>query len=215
MSGIKMSQIEIIGNRKELDDLTREENPAVQEIADIVMGRKPRKRIIDFCDTKILAEEYEVLQQIYQGATSTPEIQYDQGYIKLENNRIICLDVVLQGITQLPDSIEQLTQLRSLDIGYNELEELPETIGQLTQLTEACFNNNSLERLPETIGQLTQLKVLYIHVNELEKLPETIGQLKALRRLDIDNTLIKEIADIVVRPTIFLTETKANTIMLC
>jgi Leucine-rich repeat (LRR) protein len=42
-------------------------------------------------------------------------------------------DLSGQGLTQIPDAIGRLTNLRSLDLRDNQLEELPEAIGDLVQ----------------------------------------------------------------------------------
>ena len=47
-----------------------------------------------------------------------------------------------------------------LDLSFKNLTELPESIGQLTQLRVLYLFGNQLTRLPESIGQLTQLQVL-------------------------------------------------------
>ncbi|XP_078741442.1 leucine-rich repeat-containing protein 47 [Lampetra fluviatilis] len=82
--------------------------------------------------------------------------------------------LMLRGnlLTQLPEEIGQLTQLKlPEEIGQLTQLKLPEEIGQLTQL-----------KLPEKIGQLTQLK-LPEEIGQLTqlKLPEEIGQLTQLK----------------------------------
>ncbi len=90
-------------------------------------------------------------------------------------------------LTALPESFGQLTQLRTLNLADNQLTAFPESLGQLTQLQSLYIYNNKLTALPESLGQLTQLQALYINNNQLTTLPESFGQLTQLRTLFINN----------------------------
>ncbi|MDI6768214.1 MAG: COR domain-containing protein [Anaerolineales bacterium] len=90
-----------------------------------------------------------------------------------------------QLLTELPESVEQLTQLQSLDLSNNLLSALPESLGQLTQLQSLYLGGNQLTALPESLGQLTQLQSLYLGGNQLTALPESLGNLTQLKRLHL------------------------------
>ena len=89
------------------------------------------------------------------------------------------------GLSTLPESIGQLTNLTSLNLGYNQLTALPESIGQLTNLTSLNLSHNKLIALPESIGQLTNLTSLNLDSKQLTALPESIGQLTSLTSLTL------------------------------
>jgi internalin A len=97
------------------------------------------------------------------------------------------LDLSAEDLTELPESIGQLTQLEFLDLAGNQLTELPESIGQLTQLQSLSLWANQLTELPESIGQLTQLQSLDLWSNQLTKVPESIGQLTELQSLNLSH----------------------------
>src|ERR1043165_9596115 len=63
-------------------------------------------------------------------------------------------------LTELPESLRQLTQLQSLDLSNNKLTALPEFLGQLMHVQALSLSNNNLTALPESLGQLTQLRAL-------------------------------------------------------
>ncbi len=86
-------------------------------------------------------------------------------------------------LTKLPESLSQLTQLKSLDLSFNKLTELPNWLCQLNQLQSLSLSHNQLIELPEWIGQLKQMKSLNLSHNELIELPEWIGQLKQMQSL--------------------------------
>jgi internalin A len=80
------------------------------------------------------------------------------------------------GLTELPKSLSQLTQLQSLDLGGNHLTVLPQWLGQLTQLRSLCLDQNRLTALPESLGQLRNLEELFLHSNsKLGLSPDILG----------------------------------------
>ncbi|HEY4423166.1 MAG TPA: COR domain-containing protein, partial [Pyrinomonadaceae bacterium] len=98
-------------------------------------------------------------------------------------------------LTELPESLGQLTQLQMLDLTSNQLTALPESLGQLTQLQTLYLVSNQLTALPEWFGQLAQLQYLYLQYNELTELPETLVHLDHLEVLRLnDNPLNPELA---------------------
>src|ERR1700749_87827 len=86
------------------------------------------------------------------------------------------------GLTELPESICQLTWLRSLILDSNRLTTLPTCIGQLVHLDRLDLSGNLLSELPESIGQLTDLETLFLDNNKLIKLPKSLLNLPHLRR---------------------------------
>lgn len=65
-------------------------------------------------------------------------------------------------LTELPESIGQLVQLRSLNLSNNQLKLLPESVGELVELQSLDLSNNQLKALPESLGKLTQLRTLIL-----------------------------------------------------
>ncbi|MBN9523412.1 leucine-rich repeat domain-containing protein [bacterium] len=89
------------------------------------------------------------------------------------------------GLTELPESLGQLTQLQELYIGQNQLTGLPEALGRLPMLRHLDLHQNRLTGLPEALGGLTQLRELYLSQNQLTGLPEALGGLAQLHGLDL------------------------------
>ena len=87
-------------------------------------------------------------------------------------------------LTELPESLGQLTKLQELNLAGSDLTSLPEWLGNLTQLQSLDISSNDLTSLPEWLGNLTQLKVLNLEESRLTALPETLGNLTNLRIVD-------------------------------
>jgi internalin A len=89
-------------------------------------------------------------------------------------------------VRELPESLIDLKLLENLDVFRNHLTNLPEVLGKLPQLRVLDVGENRLARLPDWLGQLTRLQVLKASKNNLAILPESLGQLKQLQGLRID-----------------------------
>lgn len=83
----------------------------------------------------------------------------------------------------LDDAIKHQTD--RLYISRYELSELPERIRELTQLRELEIFEQDLFRLPEHLFELRKLESLTIYTYDLESIPASIGRLKHLRKLII------------------------------
>ena len=93
------------------------------------------------------------------------------------------LTLIGEGLTALPESLGQLTQLETLRLWNNELTALPESLGQLMFLRSLNVRGNQLTALPESANQLRDLRSLDLAHNQLTALPESLGPLWELRSL--------------------------------
>jgi internalin A len=128
-------------------------------------------------------------QKPYQSARVVALIE------EARKNQVRGLDLSLEKLTELPESIGQLTQLQTLSLLGNQLTRLPEFICQLTQLRSLSLSDNQLTELPESIGQLSQLQNLYVSYNQLTEVPESICQLTQLQNLDLSNNQLTELPE--------------------
>jgi len=99
------------------------------------------------------------------------------------------------GMTELPDAIGNLTELRYLYLYGNILKALPNAIGRLTALVMLHLSRNKLTHLPEVIGNLESLDRLDADNNCLEELPESLGQLQNLRRLTLNQNALRTLPE--------------------
>ena len=105
----------------------------------------------------------------------------------------------------LPDTLDALTQLQSLDLDKNHVSgTLPASLGNLVQLKQLSLYSSFLTgSIPESIGNLVVLQQLILHDNFLTgSLPVSISSLSQLQDLDLsDNDLTGEIPESLVKLT--------------
>jgi leucine-rich repeat protein SHOC2 len=112
-------------------------------------------------------------------------------------DRLTELDLQNHGLTILPDSIGNLTDLTSLNLYGNSLTSLPESIGKLSKLVELSLGTNQLTSLPTSVIKLTRLVSLALSRNQFTTLPDQIVHLSNLTGLYLnDNQLISLPANI-------------------
>jgi Leucine-rich repeat (LRR) protein len=103
-------------------------------------------------------------------------------YIMLPS--VNALDLSYQYLVAVPESVRN-TDVSELNLFRNELTELPDWIGELVNLKWLCLNDNELECLPIDIGNLVNLTSLNLERNQLEYPPIDIGNLVNLTSLNL------------------------------
>ena len=83
-------------------------------------------------------------------------------------------------LAELPESIGQLTQLKSLALDGNQIEELPDSIANLKNLTslwlgEKSIGGNPLGQLPEYLRGFKAIEILVASKCNLKVLPDLLG----------------------------------------
>ena len=139
--------------------------------------------------------KYLLAERIYELRPSTEALDLHKSYLDSLPEDMVDfskLQIILSygtsregKLTRIPESIGQLSQLKSLCLGWNQLSKFPESITHLSLLQALDLSKNGLSSLPESISQLSQLKRLDLRDNQLHELPESIGQLSQLQVLDL------------------------------
>ena len=111
------------------------------------------------------------------------------------------LNLSSTGLTELPDSIGKLINLKELNLSFNNLSNLPDSIGNLTNLKRLDLYSNKLRDLPDSLGNLVNLKELVLYSNELSSLPDSIGNLTNLRELNLNKNQLRRFPDSISRLT--------------
>jgi hypothetical protein len=95
-------------------------------------------------------------------------------------SRLELLDLRSTELTELPDALFDLCELRFLRLQRNALRRLPPRIGALTRLNTLAIENNQLTSLPCTLVHIAELNFLSVNSNRLTTLPAAIGELPLL-----------------------------------
>lgn len=192
--------------------------PVIRQSADAILSKTKNLMSIG---NKILAKKSELsqsddswIERLWEWAdkSNIPDLEWyveydDTGYWRgLPRNKeklLLLTELTLDWdnlITELPQEIGNLVNLKSLDIQSTSLTKLPQEIGKLINLELLDLKNNNLNELPKEIGKLVKLKHLFLWGNNLTALPKEIGNLVHLEWLNLQQnsltTIPKEIGNL-------------------
>ena len=119
--------------------------------------------------------------------------EFPDAVLQLTNLKI--LNLSSNQITAIPEAIRQLSNLKQLDLWNNQITSIPEAIGQLSNLILLYLHNNQITEIPEAIGQLSNLTELYLGRNQITFIPDALGQLSNLTGLDLMRNQITAIPE--------------------
>ncbi|XP_078582820.1 uncharacterized protein LOC144865745 [Branchiostoma floridae x Branchiostoma japonicum] len=86
------------------------------------------------------------------------------------------------SLSLVPDGLENLEVIESLNFSYCGVETLPDSIGQISTLKEIHLAGNKLRTLPDSFGRLLNLETLDLEGNRrLSSLPLTLHHLRNLK----------------------------------
>ncbi|NVM29157.1 MAG: leucine-rich repeat domain-containing protein [Candidatus Helarchaeota archaeon] len=126
------------------------------------------------------------------------------------------LDLEYCPITTLPKSIGKLENLRRIDMQRCRLSSIPSDIGRCKELKEVWMDFNELVEIPSSFGLLTNLRVLAATHNRLTAIPEWIGTLVKLEELYLNDNKIRsippELADCTALKHITLCDNQITTL---
>ena len=110
------------------------------------------------------------------------------------------LNIRLNQLTKFPEGLEKLAQLEALNLGYNNLTDLTglEKLTKLKELylggNEFLFNELNDVKGLENLEKLTNLEELHIANNQLTKYPAGLEKLTKLKWLDLNLNKLKTVA---------------------
>eukprot|EP01103_Thecamoeba_quadrilineata_P016606 TRINITY_DN5591_c0_g1_i1.p1 TRINITY_DN5591_c0_g1~~TRINITY_DN5591_c0_g1_i1.p1 ORF type:complete len:965 (-),score=207.67 TRINITY_DN5591_c0_g1_i1:167-3061(-) len=112
--------------------------------------------------------------------------------LKLQDNMINSIPDNLEGI-------EEMTNLKHLNLGENRINRIPPSFCRLGTLTELRLVCNELTNLPRTISQLTSLKTLLLDQNQLIEIVPEIGSLPSLSLLSLMDNRLDDLPDEIIK----------------
>ena len=95
------------------------------------------------------------------------------------------LDLSHKNLQTIPAELYEESALKELWLSDNQITQIPEEIRYLWNLKRFSIYKNQLDSL-NVLCQMIQLKIINPSVNKLSSLPEQIGDLKNLQVLDLN-----------------------------
>ena len=109
-----------------------------------------------------------------------------------ELRNLIKLQINTGQIQRLPDSMfYQKRPLQILEVKMNRLKWLQESIFNLEHLRELRVPGNQLVKLPDGLGKCSQLKILDVTANNIQMLPSSLGDCVQLNNLYLSHNRIR------------------------
>ena len=94
------------------------------------------------------------------------------------------LDLSSMGLSEIPESIGQLSELQSLSLSDNNFLRLPTALNRLTELKTLRLCRSGQTEFPECVKNLRRLSRLDLRQNQIETVPTWVAELWDLRELD-------------------------------
>ncbi len=82
--------------------------------------------------------------------------------------------------------------IAGLDLSFNQLHSLPSELQNLMELKSLNISNNLFTDVPAVVVMCTQLQQLDISCNQIQSLPDDFGILSELHRLNLAHNLFKD-----------------------
>lgn len=106
-----------------------------------------------------------------------------------------------EKLTEIPNSLFKLTQIRSLNLANNRLASLPDWLTRCNKLEVINLSSNNLTYAPDTLFELTKIRVLDLSENRIETIPESLGRLAHLQTLGLYRNHLRSLPKTVGRLT--------------
>ena len=108
---------------------------------------------------------------------------------------LIVLNLRGSGLTEVPNSILEMTRLTALNLQGNQLQAVSNIISALTGLIALNLRGNLLSALPDSLSALTGLIVLHLNHNQLTQVPNIISELTRLAVLNLNSNALSKLPD--------------------
>ncbi|XP_029413961.1 protein flightless-1 homolog isoform X4 [Nannospalax galili] len=111
------------------------------------------------------------------------------------------VDLSCNDLTRVPECLYTLPSLRRLNLSSNQISELSLCVDQWVHMETLNLSRNQLTSLPSAICKLTKLKKLYLNSNKLDfdGLPSGIGKLSSLEEFMAANNNLELIPESLCR----------------
>lgn len=172
-----------IGELEELEELNVFEN--VLEHLPRSIGQLPALRRLSLNDNRLgsIPDLGALSRLVFIDLSNNPLTALPRGFERLQALEQANLSSLTLG--RFPEELEQLPQLRILELWSADVPALPPTVGRLRRLEELFLQENGITAVPESLGELHALRRLSLADNALVTIPESLSRLEQLEMLDL------------------------------
>ena len=147
---------------REIVDLYNKKFPENELLPDVY------KNQISFKIPRIKISEKKVLYELLGSEERIYNLHKRTG-IRIENDSIFELNASILNLTEVPESIRELSSLKFLGLYQNRLEKFPKGILKLKNLEGLYIQENKIGHITRGIIKLKNLKKIEIYGNQLNK----------------------------------------------
>ena len=135
--------------------------------------------------------------------------------IALLNPTLSFLNLSHNPLTYLSPAIGQLTNLKSLWLGYTQLTSFPDQVCSLCKLTHLCLEGNHISSISSAtpINNLKELKWLSLAKNKLISIGEVFFSMSCLHTLYLNNNFLTEIPQITSCTSLITLSLRSNKLL--
>lgn len=101
-------------------------------------------------------------------------------------------------IAKIPEEIARLENLQHLEISSTPVEDIPDWLYGMKQLRTLRLPNNKIVRIQNNIPPNSTLEYLDLSTNQLTELPASLSRLNNLKRLNLQSNQFSELPGIVI-----------------
>lgn len=110
--------------------------------------------------------------------------------MRVDGNR---LSFYGKNLRSIPDVLDRFPHVEILDLNLNKIEQIPESIRYMRSLRVIYAGSNELRSIPAALFELPNLRVLDIDHNKITELPDLFNQLGNLELLHVENNLLSHL----------------------
>ena len=83
-----------------------------------------------------------------------------------------------KNLTRIPNNIDQLTALETLNVSQNPFGSIPSSLGNISTLGVLTLHKTNISTVPSELGQLTNLALLTLTDNPITGIPKSVCDLQ-------------------------------------
>lgn len=113
--------------------------------------------------------------------------------IKRTELDVYTLDLSNHGLSEFPDRLYDLKNLKTLSLNNNHLNALPDDFYKFRRMSKLLINHNQLKYLPKNFEKLRYIYFLDLSYNQIEVFPPQLLEMKQLYVLNLSNNPIQHL----------------------